>query len=151
MPAEVYTLKWQFFYQGLTNSFKELRKDDDFNDITLSFDDDKFIEANGTMLAACSPVFKRIIKRNKSKQAGQQIIYLSDISSDHMKLLIDFMYNGEIKILQSKIEPFLRAANKLKVKGLASEDTSNNANNGSNDQPSSPTDVSQGKITSHHF
>ena len=79
--AETYTLHWKLFYEGLTGAFRDLRKEADFNDITVAFDDEKFIETNKTILAACSPVLRNIIKRCSKKQQTHQLIYLSGFNS----------------------------------------------------------------------
>ena len=120
--AEIYTLHWKLFYEGLTGAFRDLRKETDFNDITVMFDDEKFIDTNKTILAACSPVLRNIIKRCSRRQQSHQLLYLSGFSSHLVELIIEFMFHGEIKVKAYDVEAFLKAANKLKVRGLASDE-----------------------------
>ena len=113
-------MKWKTFFEGITSEFRELRKDSDFNDVTLAFDDGQFIETNKLIVSACSPVLRGIIKRNSvSSKHGHQMIYLSGFDSSLLTLLVDFMYQGEIKVSSRDINSFLEAANRLKVQGLA--------------------------------
>ena len=90
--AEIYTLHWKLFYEGLTGAFRDLRKEADFNDITVVFDDEKFIETNKTILAACSPVLRNIIKRCSKKQQTHQLVYLSGFSSHLVRISSIFKF-----------------------------------------------------------
>jgi len=123
MDANIYTLKWKLFHEGITSSLRDLRKEEVFNDVTLTFDDEKYLDVNKTILAACSPVFRNMIKRLYKKQPHSNLVYLSGMSSKLVSLLVDFMYKGEIKIMAAEVELFLQVANQLKVKGLAIEST----------------------------
>lgn len=46
---------------------------------------------------------------------------LTDIKFDHLKNLIDFIYNGKVNIFEEHLPELLRIANVLKIKGLVSE------------------------------
>ena len=63
--SEKYCLKWNDFEHNISNSFKELRSDMDFSDVTLVTGEDQHIEANRTVLSACSPFFKAILSKNR--------------------------------------------------------------------------------------
>ena len=119
--TEVYTLHWKLFHEGLTGAFRDLRQDSDFNDVLLTFDDETFMETNKTILSACSPFLKKIIKRTSQNKKFNSAIYLSGFKSKLVMLLVDFMYNGEIKVMADDVESFLSAANRLKVRGLATD------------------------------
>nr|CAH7757216.1 unnamed protein product [Callosobruchus chinensis] len=47
-------------------------------------------------------------------------IVLTGVKFEHLKYIIDFMYSGEIKVLDKDIEDILTLGEKLKVKGLCS-------------------------------
>ena len=55
---------------------KDLMMNEDFSDVTLVTEDKKQIHANINILSACSPVFKDILKKEKS---SNQIVYLRGI------------------------------------------------------------------------
>jgi tramtrack len=46
------------------------------------------------------------------------IIILNNMNHLHIKSLLEFMYKGEIKVIESELECFLQTAEVLQVKGL---------------------------------
>lgn len=46
---------------------------------------------------------------------------LTDIKFEHLRNLIDFIYNGKVNIFEENLPELLRIANILKIKGLVSE------------------------------
>ena len=57
-------------------------------------DDDTF-EAHRIVLSACSPYFRQILTITKSHHP---VIFLKDISADHVALLLKYMYLGQIVV-----------------------------------------------------
>ena len=111
-----YCLKWKQFSENISESLRDLRDDSDFFNVTLAFDDEKYIEANKMVLSACSTMLKSVLKRSKQPHT---FIYLSGLSSSTISSLMDFMYNGEVSVPQEDLDGFLAAANRLKIKGLS--------------------------------
>ena len=58
-------LQWHDFKENVSSSFGELRDDKDFTDVTLACGDGRQVEAHKVILAASSPCFVEILKRNK--------------------------------------------------------------------------------------
>ena len=58
-------LQWNDFKENVTASFAQLRADSDLTDVTLACEDGQQIEAHKVILAASSPLFMDILKRNK--------------------------------------------------------------------------------------
>ena len=58
-------IKCNDFKESTCTTFGSLRKDRDFSDVTLACEDGKQVEAHKVVLAASSPFFKDILKRNK--------------------------------------------------------------------------------------
>ena len=114
--GEKYFLKWKHFYENISESLRDLRDDSDFFNVTLAFDDDKYIEANKMVLSACSTMLKGVLKKSKQPHT---FIYLSGLRSSTISSLMDFMYNGEVSVPQEDLDAFLAAANRLKIKGLS--------------------------------
>ena len=67
------------------------------------------------ILAASSPFFQRILKRNKR---SQPLIYMKGMRSDDLTAIIDFLYYGEANIYQENLDSFLAIAEELQLKGL---------------------------------
>ena len=65
MMSEKLCLQWNDFKENVTASFRSLRHDEDFADVTLACEDGKQVEAHRVILASSSPVFQKIFKRNK--------------------------------------------------------------------------------------
>ena len=65
---------------------------EDFADVTLVTEDKKQIKANGTILSACSPVFKDIFKKDNRSST---IMYLRGIQYSEMESIMQFIYLGE--------------------------------------------------------
>jgi len=114
--AECYHLKWDNFENNLKGNYKELRSEHGLCDITLISGDGQFIEAHKIVLALSSTMFKDIL--NKKKQVYPSVVYLRGISSFDLELILDFMYYGEVKVLQDHLTNFLEAAKDIGVKGL---------------------------------
>ena len=55
MSNEKFCLKWNDFQENVSGSFRELKEDQDFCDVTLASEGDQQIEAHKVILAASSP------------------------------------------------------------------------------------------------
>ena len=109
-------LKWSEFSDKLLESLRETLSDDSFSDVTLVFEDETKIEANSTLLASISPVFKNFLK---AKSSVNPIFFLFGFDSVMVKSLLNFVYRGETEISKVSLESFLSTAEKLKFKGLS--------------------------------
>ena len=58
MGSEKFCLHWNDFESNISSSFRELRDDKDFFDVTLACDDEQ-IHAHKVILSACSPFFQK--------------------------------------------------------------------------------------------
>jgi len=112
-------LRWDDFETNIRNSFRELREEEDYFDVTLACEDGPSIEAHRIILSAGSQLFKEIFKKSKHRSP---FIYLKGISSFYLGYILDFLYNGEASITQDELATFLETARELQVKGLQSED-----------------------------
>ena len=63
--SEKLCLKWNDFQENVNSAFGNLREDSEFADVTLACEDGQQIEAHKMILAASSPFFKNLLKRNK--------------------------------------------------------------------------------------
>ena len=71
--GEVFTLSWDDFNSKCPKVFKELWLDIDLSDVTLATEDDGRLSAHKVILAACSPLFKRLLQKNPN---GHPLLYL---------------------------------------------------------------------------
>ena len=114
--SEKLCLKWNDFQQNIVGSYHDLRKDSDFCDVTLVYEEDQQIEAHRIILSACSPFFSTLLKRNKHPHP---MIYMRGLKNKDLVAILDFIYHGEANIYQEDLDGFLALAEELQLKGLA--------------------------------
>ena len=109
-------MKWHDFHENIKVSFGELRDDNDFSDVTLACEDLE-LEAHKVILSSCSPFFKRLLKKTSKHQ--HPLIYMRGLKADQLKEVVDFIYYGEVSILEKELKTFLILAEELELKGLS--------------------------------
>ncbi|XP_030240038.1 protein abrupt isoform X2 [Drosophila navojoa] len=110
-----YALKWNDFQTSILSSFRHLRDEEDFVDVTLACDERSFT-AHKVVLSACSPYFRKLLKANPCEHP---IVILRDVRSDDVENLLSFMYNGEVNVSHEQLPDFLKTAHLLQIRGLA--------------------------------
>jgi len=95
--------------------FSRLRDQELFVDVTIATADRQVIHAHRVVLSAGSEYLEKILAVSPS---DHPVIVLSNLKYRELKLLIDFMYSGEISVDQPLLAGLLEAANWLKIKGL---------------------------------
>ena len=113
--SEKLCLKWNDFQENVNTAFGSLRQDNDFADVTLACEDGQQIEAHKVILAASSPFFKNLLKRNRHPHP---LIYMRGIKSEDLLAMMDFLYCGEANVFQENLDSFLAVAEELQLKGL---------------------------------
>ena len=66
--SEKLCLQWNDFQDNIKIAFGNLREDKDFADVTLACEDGQQVEAHKVILAASSPFFQKLLRRNKHPQ-----------------------------------------------------------------------------------
>jgi len=110
-----FCLKWNEFDANIRESFRKLRQDKRFFDVTLATDDGRHIQAHKLILSAGSQFFNDIFANSDH---ANMLIYLKGIKSDNLEYVTDFIYNGEVFVTQEELEQFLETGKELKVKGI---------------------------------
>jgi len=116
---EKFYLKWNDFQENTLKTFSNLRNEEEFFDVTLVSDDQKQMMAHKVVLSSSSQYFKNILKTNKH---SHPMLCLTGLTSMDLKNVLDYIYEGEVQILQNNIDKFLDIAQKLKIEGLLSAD-----------------------------
>ena len=112
---EKFCLKWNDFQQNITKSYYDLRKEEEFSDVTLVCEEDHQFEAHKIILSACSPFFNKMLKRNNH---SHPMIYMRGTMAKDLAAIMDFIYQGETNIYQEDLDGFLALANDIQLKGL---------------------------------
>ena len=116
--SEKLCLKWNDFQDNVNSAFGSLREDSDFTDVTLACGDGQQIEAHKVILAAQSPFFDGLFKRNKRLN---QLVYMRGVIYENLVAIVDFLYHGEANVFQENLDSFLAITEDLKLKGLMGE------------------------------
>ena len=94
-----------------------MSSDDSFADVTLVTDDKKQIKAHRNILSACSSVFKEILQISTNN--NHPVIYLRGIQHSEMESILQFIYLGEAKFYEERMNEFLTVAKNLDIRELA--------------------------------
>ena len=107
---------------------------EDFADVTLVSDEKKTIKAHKSVLSACSPVFMNIL--SLESQNSHPVIYLRGIQYPEIESILQFMYLGEAKFYEERMNDFIMVAKNLEIKELSKGIESSESQN---DDPSEET------------
>ena len=110
--SEKLCVQWNDFKDNISTAFGSLRDDKNFSDVTLACDDGKQLSAHRLILAASSPFFQDILRKNKH---AHPIIYMRGVKSDDLKDVVDFLYFGEANLYQENLDSFLALADELQL------------------------------------
>lgn len=87
-------------------------------DVTLACDG-KFYSLHKFVLSTCSEYFEQMFDKTQCKHP---VIVLKDINSEDLEALLSYMYVGEVNVVQEKLTSLIKAAECLRIKGLAVPD-----------------------------
>ena len=113
--TEKFLLNWTKFHENIGESYKELREDTNFSDVTLACDGNQQFKVHKLIIAASSQIFKEMLI---SYSNAHPLIYLRGITPCDLNSIIDFIYFGEANVYQEDLDRFLALAEEFKVKGL---------------------------------
>ena len=105
--SEKLCLQWNDFKVNVSTTFGELREDKDLTDVTLACEDGSQVEAHKVILAASSPFFMDILKRNKHPHP---LIYMRGVTGSNLEAMVDFVYRGEADIFQENLDPLKKSS-----------------------------------------
>lgn len=119
VTEDAFCLKWNDFHTSVTSSFAELRDESDLLDATVVCEG-QTVRAHKLVLSACSGVFRQLF-RSSSSALGlpstdhHPVILLWDVKADDLRLLFNFMYEGQVNVAQERLSTFLALAERLQV------------------------------------
>jgi len=133
--SEKFCLRWNDFESNVSTAFRDIREEKDFFDVTLACDDSQ-VEAHKVILAACSPWFRNILRRNPHQHP---LLYLKGVKYKELVCVLNFMYQGEVNVAQEELNSFLSVAEELRVKGLTQGNNSTSDNKPKSEQKPAPS------------
>ena len=108
-------LQWNDFQDNIKSAFGNLREDKDFTDVTLFCEDGQQVEAHKVILAASSPLLKKLLSKNKHPHP---LIYMRGTKFDDIFAIMDFLFRGEANVFQENLDSFLAIAEEVQLEGL---------------------------------
>lgn len=78
--------------------------------------DGNFYPVHKFVLSTCSEYFDEIFERTQCKHP---FIIVKDIQQSDLEALLSYMYKGEVNVPQSTLSGLIKAAESLRIKGLA--------------------------------
>ena len=122
---ECINLCWKEFQKTTTAAFTNLHGKEDFTDITLVCNTGRQVKAHKVILSAVSIFFKTVFQQNPHQHP---LIYLKGVSFEDLNYILDFIYLGEVKVIQEDLETFLNVAEDLQIDGLKRQEYSDEDN-----------------------
>lgn len=116
--SQQFCLKWNSYQTNLSREFDDLLRNEAFVDVTLACDGHS-VKAHKMVLSACSPYFQALFLDHPCQHP---IIIMKEVQWPQLKAVVEYMYRGEINVDREQIEPLLRVANMLKIRGLTDVD-----------------------------
>ncbi|KAK7077683.1 FLYWCH zinc finger domain, partial [Halocaridina rubra] len=89
-----------------------------YTDATLACEG-KFYPVHKLVMSTCSDYFSDIFEKTPCKNP---VVVLKDIKRSDLDALLDYMYIGEVDVRQSELAGLIKAAECLRIKGLAVPD-----------------------------
>ena len=116
--TEKFCLKWNDFQTNVSNTFRKLRTSEHFHDVTLVSDDQQQVSAHKVILSSSSEYFRNVLISTKH---SHPMLCLSGVNKADLMNILEFIYNGEIQIIQDNLDHFLDIAQRFKLEGLIQE------------------------------
>lgn len=104
---------------GLSSAFAQMFKDETLVDVTLSCGNNQ-IHAHRLVLSACSPYFRNMFEK-QANPFHYPIVNIDNIYIEDLKLVLEFMYRGEVMIPHDRLATVLRCATSLEVDGFPTD------------------------------
>lgn len=106
-------IKWNHFQQNIGLNFSRLRNSEILTDLTFACEGNQ-IPAHKLVLFASSSYFEELLKND----TGHSIFHMKDTSIEVIKLILEFVYTGEVKVSTDLLADFVKTAESLQIRGL---------------------------------
>ncbi|XP_066595573.1 protein tramtrack, beta isoform isoform X2 [Prorops nasuta] len=115
MSMQQFCLRWNNHQPNFISVFSSLLNNETLVDVTLAAEG-RHLQAHKVVLSACSSYFQSLFTVNPCQHP---IVILKDVKFSDLKIMVDFMYYGEVNISQDQLPSIIKTAESLKIKGLA--------------------------------
>ena len=109
-----FSIKWNNHESSIVRVFREMYDSETLCDVTIACEGES-LQAHKLVLSACSPYFQYLFMANPCKHP---IVILKDVQIGDMRLLIEFMYRGEVTVHKDQIATLLKTGETLQIREL---------------------------------
>lgn len=113
--SKVFRLKWDNHLQNLSCLFESLYVQQKYVDVTLCCEGGS-LKAHKVVLSACSAYFETIFRDHPCKHP---LVIIHDVKAKEMQMVLEYMYKGELNVLEDELNSFVNTATLLDVRGLS--------------------------------
>lgn len=115
-------LHWNDFESSISTAIRDIREKEDFFDCTLSCGSGQ-VQAHKIILSSCSPFFRSILQQNPHEHP---LLYLKGVELSDLQAVLNFMYEGEVRVAREELHSFLETAKEFQIKGLTQDNAEQN-------------------------
>ena len=116
MDPQFYNLNWEDHVDHFRNVLNDMKKTNQFTDVTLVCDDQIQIRAHKIILCAGSSVFSQIIG---SLPKNDPVIFLRGVQHQEMESLLEFLYIGQTNVAKERLKEFLDVSKSLDIREIS--------------------------------
>nr|XP_021199778.2 longitudinals lacking protein, isoforms H/M/V isoform X1 [Helicoverpa armigera] len=118
--VQQFSLRWHNHQNSLIGALGRMLSSGILTDVTLSASGTS-VKAHKLVLASCSQYFAQLFKEVEAE--NNTLVVVLSCDATELRLLLTFMYTGEVTASKSILPSLLRLAQTLKVSGLTDADT----------------------------
>lgn len=104
MSMQQFCLRWNNHQPNFISVFSNLLNNETLVDVTLAADG-RHLQAHKVVLSACSTYFQSLFTVNPCQHP---IVILKDVKFSDLKIMVDFMYYGEVNISQDQLPSIIK-------------------------------------------
>ncbi|XP_063608907.1 zinc finger protein 316-like isoform X7 [Penaeus indicus] len=118
MTDGMLSLSWNNHKATFCHILSTLREKERYTDVTVACEG-KFYPVHKLVLSTCSEYFEKMFDNTPCKHP---VIVLKDVLPDELEALLSYMYDGVVSVAQNDLARLIKAAELLRIKGLAVPD-----------------------------
>ena len=101
--------------QNTDYDFHSFHKNPRFSDVIMITDDFDAIQGHKLMLSQASPLLDKLMMFNNP------LIYLRCVKSEVLKMILEYIYTGSVRLKEDQINTFITVSQELKIRGFRSK------------------------------
>ncbi|CAL4064449.1 unnamed protein product [Meganyctiphanes norvegica] len=123
MESRMLSLKWDHHSQTFFETLSTIRTKQTYCDATIVCEGN-FYRVHKLVMCVCSQYMEKLFENISSQipHNSHPVIVLKDIKRSELEALLEYVYVGEVNVLQRELPALIKAAESLGIKGLAASE-----------------------------